>query len=702
MATTLENYFEDTMLSVNNRSIATDISPDEVFFDDSMKVLIEDGHSVEIDPEQRGVDIGGYQYTPYKGRGLRIDGYEFLPDRDLLNLYVCHFNADTDIYSLTKTELNQLFSNTKRFYEKSLDEDFSKDFAYEGEDAAYEVSDFIYRYEERIKQIRVIFITNAQLSKSIDSLRIGEEEWIDSKETIIDVWDIKRFYDNEMSQGDTEAVVIDFNLEFNAPLPALSAHIDTSDYQSYLCVIPGKVLASLYKKYGARLLESNVRSFLQFKGKVNQQMRNTIINDPDLFFAYNNGITATADSCVLDEDGNISKLTNLQIVNGGQTTASLSRVYSDGKSDLDGVFVQMKLSEIKHSDENENLVSNISRYANSQNKISESDFFSNHPFHRTFEGKSRRIFTPKRDGEVRETKWFYERSRGQYQNELNNRSGQDRRVFLEQYPKSQLITKTDLAKVSIIFDGGPNHAVKGAQAAFKKFANEIQRVWEKNTDQINDHFYKKQISQQIMYNHTRALVMKEVTGNAIQPITAYALHMINRLSASTTHSLNYQLIWDKGIYSSLENQIVSIIETTVKFFDLNIEGVEGRTVLSYSKTNECIKLFDDMIDALDVSDYLNNDYYDSLRSIEELAADNAQAVNDQSVEDESTIIVKLSRLKWDKVIAFAKESPDTSDENVSLLSIFPAYYKVGRLPTTKQIFAINNILMKLKDEGLDI
>ena len=702
MPTTLEDYFESIVLSISNRSIATDISPDEVFFDDSMKVLIEDGHSLEIDTEQKGVEIGGYQYTPYKGHGLRIDGYEYLPDRDLLNLYICHFNTDIDIHSFTKTELNQLFNNTKRFYEKSLNEDFSKDFAYQGENSAFEVSDFIYRYEEGIKQIRVIIITNELLSKSIDSLKIDEEDWVDSKETILDVWDIKRFFDNEMSQGDTEAILIDFDTDYNFPLPALSAHIDTSDYQSYLCVIPGKILASLYQKYGARLLESNVRSFLQFKGKVNQQMRNTIINNPDLFFAYNNGITATADSCELDNDGNISKITNLQIVNGGQTTASLSRVLSDGKSDLEGVFVQMKLSEIKHSEENEDLVSNISRYANSQNKISESDFFSNHPFHRTFESKSRRIFTPKRDGEVRETKWFYERSRGQYQNELNNRSGQDRRVFLDQYPKSQLITKTDLAKVAIIFDGGPNHAVKGAQAAFKKFANEIQKVWGKSSDQINDHFYKKQISQQIMYNHTRVLVMKEVTGNAIQPITAYALHMINRLSSSTTHSLNYQLIWDKGIYRSLENLMVSIIENTVKFFDLNIEGVEGRTVLSYSKTNECIKLFDDMIDALDISDYLNNDYYDSLRSIEELATDNIQAINDQRVEDESTIIVKLSRLKWDKAIAFAKESPDTSDENVSLLSIFPAYYKAGRLPTTKQIFAINNILNKLIDEGLDI
>ena len=416
-----------------------------------MKVLIEDGHSLEIDAEQKGVDIGGYQYTPYKGHGLRIDGYEFLPDRDLLNIYICHYVESGEIHSLTKTVINQLYANTKRFYEKSLNHDFSKDMEYQGEQDAFEVSDFIYRYEEKIQQIRVILITNTLLSKSIESLNISQNDWVDSKDTVLDIWDIKRFYNNEMSQGDSESIKIDFNLEFNSPLPALSAHIDTSDYQSYLCVIPGKVLAQLYQKYGARLLESNVRSFLQFKGKVNQQMRNTIINNPDLFFAFNNGITATADNCKLDGSGNIAHLSNLQIVNGGQTTAALSRVFADGKSDLEGVFVQMKLSEIQQSEENDNLVSDISRYANSQNKISESDFFSNHPFHKAIESKSRRIFAPKKDGEIRETKWFYERSRGQYQNEANTRSGQDRKVFLEQYPKSQLITKTDLAKVAIIF-----------------------------------------------------------------------------------------------------------------------------------------------------------------------------------------------------------------------------------------------------------
>jgi hypothetical protein len=701
MTTNLENFYETLMLSISNRSLASNSDPDQIFFEDSMKVLIDDGHSFESDPDIKDAIGGGYQYTPYRDRGLRIDGYEHVPDRGLLNLYLCHYSDSYEIKSITKTEINQLISNLGRFYTRSLDENFSEDFKYVGNEEAYEVSNFIFGFESKVKQIKIVIITNTILSKTIDSLSIEKDEWINQTETLIDVWDIRRFYNNEATRGEAEAIKINFNADFDFSIPTLSAHLDTSDYQSYLCVMPGDVIAELYKKYGARLLEANVRSFLQFRAKVNQGMRNTLKNNPDLFFAFNNGITATADNCILDENGNIKELTNLQIVNGGQTTATMYFVKSKGFSDLKGVFVQMKLSVIKNNEETEDLVSNISRFANTQNKISESDFFSNHPFHRTIEGKSRRILMPKKPDQIRETKWFYERSRGQYQNELGTRSGPDKKLFQEQYPKTQLITKTDLAKVAIIFDGGPNHAVKGAQAAFKKFATDIQKVWEGNHELINDLFYKKLISQQILYNQTRVLVMKEVSGNSIQPVTAYALHMLNTLSSDTQHSLNYFHIWEKGIYKSLEVQLVKIIEYVVEFFERNVAGVEGKTTLSFSKINGCLIAFNQSLEKLG-KDYLDGEYLNSLKSIEEISSENKKAKSDQKVEDENTIVIKFSKLDWDKVVSYARTIPEISEDKISLLLVFPTMYKRGRVPSTKQIFAINNIVNSLVDEGLDI
>ena len=177
-------------------------------------------------------------------------------------------------------------------------------------------------------------------------------------------------------------------IEFLKPIPTLSATLDTAKYHSYLCVIPGQVLAEMYKKYGARLLEANVRSFLQFRSNVNKGIKNTLANNPDMFFAYNNGITATAEDFEINDNNEIVFLKNLQIVNGGQTTAALTITNSkNSEVSLHNVFVQAKLS-IVDTQTSEEIVPDIARYANTQNKVSNSDFFSNHPFHRKMERKS--------------------------------------------------------------------------------------------------------------------------------------------------------------------------------------------------------------------------------------------------------------------------------------------------------------------------
>ncbi|MEZ5461921.1 AIPR family protein [Dokdonella sp.] len=151
--------------------------------------------------------------------------------------------------------------------------------------------------------------------------------------------------------------------------------------------------ADLYEKFGARLLETNVRGFLSERGKVNRGIRSTIQNSPQMFFAYNNGLTATASSVELDEDNSrILDIKDLQIVNGGQTTASLFWARKKHKADLGSVSVQMKLSVIPDSlgDSFDEIVGKISEYANSQNKVSEADLSANRGFHREMEKISRR------------------------------------------------------------------------------------------------------------------------------------------------------------------------------------------------------------------------------------------------------------------------------------------------------------------------
>ena len=191
-------------------------------------------------------------------------------------------------------------------------------------------------------------------------------------------------------------------------------------------LVPGQVLRSIYSDFGSRLLETNVRSFLQARGKVNRGIRDTIAMEPERFLAYNNGITLTAEAVELHngESGKVvTKLHGLQIVNGGQTTASLL-ASNRGRADLAQVYVAAKLIEIEAGDVHDELVRNVSRYANSQNRISEADFSANDPFHVRIEELSRTTWAPALEGTQRQTKWFYERARGQYQDAKDQKQPQ--------------------------------------------------------------------------------------------------------------------------------------------------------------------------------------------------------------------------------------------------------------------------------------
>jgi len=196
------------------------------------------------------------------------------------------------------------------------------------------------------------------------------------------------------------------------------------------------------------------------------------MNEPYMFFAYNNGITATAqevETNVSETGLQITRIKDLQIVNGGQTTASLFHTRRKAKAPLDGIFVQMKLAVID-SQESETVVPRISEYATTQNRVNAADFFSNHPFHIRMEEFSRRIWAPAKQGEQRETKWFYERARGQYADAHAKLTPGEQRRFKAENPKSQMITKTDLAKFENVWDEHPKWVNLGAQKNFAQYA----------------------------------------------------------------------------------------------------------------------------------------------------------------------------------------------------------------------------------------
>lgn len=692
MKDNLSEFYAELMLDIERKASATNNLKEAAFFDHIINILLEDGHLIETDDE-----ISGWRYTPFEAKGLRVDGFEYQEDREVLTLYLCQFNQSEELKTITKSSLDQLIRNLKRFFEKSLVQSFHE--SLEESSEAYEVAEFIYAKQSYIRTVKVVVITNNLLSNRIKELSI-EDDVFNGLPTSLDVWDLRRIYDNEMSKGKSESIEVFFPKEFFKSIPALSAGSQKENIHSYLCVMPADILAALYERYGARLLEANVRTFLQFRGKVNKGIRATIKSEPEMFFAYNNGITATANNIELDNNGNITYLKNLQIVNGGQTTASIFTTRKKDRVSLADIQVQMKLS-IVNDEVAEKIVPNISRYANSQNKISDSDFFSNHPFHRRLEEKSRKILTPLKKGEIRQTKWFYERARGQYNDELNKGSTADKKAFQLIYPKSQMFTKTDLAKVSVIFYGNPNHAVKGAQIAFNFFAKEIQSQWEKKDSQFNDRFYREIIAKQILFNETRKLAMKKVSGNAIQPTICYSIFALDWLAKNfnkTEEQLDYQKIWNaSGVSNDIVDQLISIIHFVDDFFQNNVDISSGKTVLSFSKSNMCLTNF---INELKSSPTLvKSAFRDSL-----ILKDSAkEAESEQLIENELELLTKffnMSHGDW-KTINGCSEELELTPSQIKALKQIQDYLQSGRhQPNYKSLLLLKEIVDRVVELGV--
>lgn len=264
----------------------------------------------------------------------------------------------------------------------------------------------------------------------------------------LDILDIEGIFRSKQAGFEKEQITItctDFGIK---GIPCIKAEIETDQYDSYLAIVPGAFLAEIYKKYSSALLEANVRSFLKFNGAVNKGIRGTVLNEKSRFFTYNNGISTTAKAVTVVSDPVYGKLitefADLQIINGGQTTATLAATNIKNNADLSGIYVQMKLTVLKDSDPE--LIRNIAKYANSQNKVKTADLNSSHPFYVRMEDFSRRIYAPLASGSLVQQLWFFERARGQYEQPLMQMTKAQANNYKLTRPKNMKFTLTDLAK----------------------------------------------------------------------------------------------------------------------------------------------------------------------------------------------------------------------------------------------------------------
>jgi hypothetical protein len=530
-------------------------------------------------------------YTPVRkegAQGFKIDGYAINTELGELHLAICDYRADDELQTLNQGQIDILCKGVERFLKSAQSGEYinSLEETSPAFEAAYPI---FYRYN-LIHRIRVIIFSNARL--------VARKKYLDSKEIsgktfTFNLLDFTRYGILNTGHG-PEPIEIDL-LELNkSPLPCLCAYTGSSDYASYLVVLPGDLLAKIYGLYGPRLLEQNVRTFLQAKTKVNKGIINTIEESPEMFFAYNNGLTATASDIEIDHfPGGASSLRtikDLQIVNGGQTTASILYSKDMKNFDLSNVFVQMKLSVVS-KERVEKIVPKISRYANTQNKISEADFFSSHPFHLEMEKTSRRLTSPQKEGSFVSSKWFYERARGQYKDKLAYGKTAEKKKFETEFPANQLIDKTDLAKYQLTFDCKPHIVSLGAQKCFMEFAQIIGKAWIENPLTFNDGYFKDLIAKTILFRWTDNMIAhsewyKEDRGYKAQIVTYTVAWIVNHANKIGEFSIDLQQIWNK---QDLPEGLKRAIELCAPAIAIKIKDAPAhvKNVGEYCKNQSC-------------------------------------------------------------------------------------------------------------------
>lgn len=623
--------------------------------------------SIMLEYLEEAGEADDYIMCPFRGYGLQMNAYSLTEDNENLTIYVSIYANNDKPKSIGQQDVDAAIKRAIQLFQKAVNDLYT---SFQKDNDTYEFAISLHDHKDDIKTVRICALTNG-IVKPIDFKNIN----IGNAEVSFSIWDIDRLYRCVMSGKMRETIEIDFQDKFNMTIPCIE-NATSDKYSVYLAIISGELLAGLYDEFRDRLLEKNVRSFLQVKGAVNKGIRDTLRDEPEMFLAYNNGISVTAESVeiVRDENGkpSIKSIRDMQIVNGGQTTASIFNAHKDKKinADLSKVFVQMKISVITSSDDMDEIVPRISAFANTQNKVQIADFSANDPFHRRIEELSRTIWAPAQGGLLPQN-WFYERARGQYADMLARESTTLRRKkYKEQHP---LFTKTDLAKYENTWDQLPFYVSEGAQKNFRRFTIRMSQQKRKLPD---EQYYHNLIAKEIMFRRTEKLVSQQKYGGYRANIVTYTLAF---LSYKTAQRIDLERIWkEQALTEALEKEIVEVskfIQQTI----VNPPG--GANVGEWCKKEKCWKEIKEH--KYEISKQLVNELISAEKAKKEQVTDNSVELteNDQAIIDEAASIPAST---WFELSRWAKETQNFAPWQRSI--VFSVGTLIGRekKPSIKQ------------------
>lgn len=414
--------------------------------------------------------------------------------------------------------------------------------------------------------------------------------------------DLNFLYSVLISQGNREALTINFEEQFDFKIEAIKA-ADETNFESYLCVLPATILAELYKRFSSRLLEKNVRSFLQFRG-VNLGMRKTLTKDPEKFIAFNNGLTITASNKeeeTINGKFYIKSLSDFQIVNGGQTTASIYFSQKDG-IDISKVKVMAKINVAKNVSEEDlnELISNISEYSNSQSKVTNVDLRSRNPNLNKIKALSESIITPS------SRKWFFEKSKGEFNTKLRIAGSSGKNRIEKEYPKEYRFTKEQLGKYYSSWGDEPYKVKKGGEAIFRKFLEDIGSDESSKKLNIDRNFYELLISKIILFKSLENIhgTRNNAIGQLRSAVVPYAISILyahTEGNKKNDKTFDLSKLWNKeGVEDDLEVYLKSLM---ILINDLIKKYAKSDDLGEYSKKKE---LWDDISTSKEITEFIQS------------------------------------------------------------------------------------------------
>ncbi|MCS2866915.1 AIPR family protein [Bacteroides thetaiotaomicron] len=547
-------------------------------------------------------DVNQVNICSYRAKnGVAIDAWGFNGDEDMttIDLFLTLYIDPADSNKISLGELDRHFNWLQRFYDQSLSGSIFPKIE-ENRSDLFQVASLINK-TPNIDRIRLFILTNAIMPSNYDKSNIELDTGTNCE---FYVWDAKRVMQQDHIISGRNPIVVDFEGDYNCTLPCIKMPDVSDSVSCYLCIIPGMVLSQVYHKYHQQILEMNVRTFLQFKGASNKGIRDTLIGhkatpaekrkgicdadpEPDMFFAYNNGISATASEVKLNEEGTaITRIKSWQIVNGGQTTAAISAVL--GMKDIDisqlaQVYVAMKISVIKNKENLPDIVPKISRYANTQSAVKKSDFNINEEFLVELEQRSREEWVLNSSGNP-VSKWFFERTRGQYLDKAKRQSNGSKteREFYAEYPKNQMFDKTTLSKFMIAWDQNPASVCKGGENNYGIFFERMKQAGIR-FDKIR---YHRTIAKVILFKAIDAYYGKD--GIALPGYKSNMVaYTVSLLSYVSNKALDLDTIWREqcvitpAVYNEMTIDLYSIYAKLIS----GAEHITYKVKESYTTTD---------------------------------------------------------------------------------------------------------------------